>query len=465
MNSSHDLDINNYSTKDLEKLFHLKPKQYTEVDIDKNMREFYARIMNSSGDFDPNNKTLMRELSAFILSAGELLMYSSRNKKDKNTGIGSAYISKKNIPDVDYYNPEPDVNAYMNSGFTPREKFGRTDEIIKKKLNPYSTVIQNEYNEGNMNPLYTPILTRCLNIDTRFRENLYSTQSSDFTFTLPVKVKKVVSMQLSAYEMPVSFYGTSKTYGNNFLNVICNYQYPSMALPARSTKTVILPDGNYSAADILTRINSQLQPINPVDGTLLDTSESRPTSIFNCVQFTIDIDQNLSGSGKVTISVSDIPTFAHAEDVISIEFDFTLDVNEIPSPISVTSRIGWNLGFIQTKYKGSKTYTSDTLPEPASIRYLYLVVNDFNNSVNNHFVGAFSNWILNNNILARIPVNGSYFSIMMESDLSQHIEPRKYFGPVDIQRLNLQLLDDHGRVLDMNSANYSLCLTFKCLYD
>lgn len=465
MNSSYDLDINNYSTKDLENLFHLKNKQYTEKDIDKNIQEFYTRVINSSERTSSNNKLLIRELSEFILSAGELLIYSCRGKNGKNVKIDNAYISKKNISNIDYYNMEPDANAYMNSGFTPREKFGRTDEIIKKKTNPYSTVIQNEYNKGEMNPLYTPILTRCLNIDTRFRENLYSTQSSDFTFTLPVKIKKVVSMQLTAYEMPVAFYGTSKTYGNNFLNVICNYQYPSMNIPARSIKTVILQDGNYSAVDILFRINSQLQPINPEDGALLDTSESSPTSIFNCIQFALDIDQNLSGSGKVIVSVSDIPTFAHAADIISIEFDFTLDIHAIPSSISVTSRIGWNLGFIHTKYKDSKTYTSDTLPEPASIRYLYLVVNDFNNSVNNHFVGAFNSSILNNNILARIPVNGSYFSIMMESDLSQHMEPRKYFGPVDIQRLNLQLLDDHGRVLDMNNANYSMCLTFKCLYD
>ena len=53
----------------------------------------------------------------------------------------------------------------------------------------------------------------------------------------------------------------------------------------------------------------------------------------------------------------------------------------------------------------------------------------------------------------------------MDNDLSQHLEPRKYFGPVDINRLQIQLLDDHGRILDINNANYSLCLTFKTLYD
>jgi len=43
-------------------------------------------------------------------------------------------------------------------------------------------------------------------------------------------------------------------------------------------------------------------------------------------------------------------------------------------------------------------------------------------------------------------------------------EPRKYFGPVDIQRLHIQVFDDHGRQLDITN-NYSFVLTFKMLYD
>lgn len=353
----------------------------------------------------------------------------------------------------------------MSSGFNARETHGRSAEITRKTHTPFSTVIQNEFNEGKLNPLYTPILTKCLNIDTRFRENLYSSQCSNFTFTLPVRIKKVVSMQLTAYELPVAFYGTSKSYGNNFLNVICTYKYSNMDSPKTSIKTIILADGNYSASDLLIRINAQLQPVSEVDGSLKDTDMNSPTSIFNCVQFSIDIDSNLSGSGKVSIATVDIPTFSYSSYIISLGFDFTLDINKLPSTVSITSRMGWNLGFIEPKYQGSTSYVSNTLPEPASIRYIYLVVNEFNNSVNNHFVGAFNNWIMNNNILARIPINGSYFSIMIESDLSQHTEPRRFFGPVDITRMQIQLLDDHGRVLDMNNANFSMCLTFKCLYD
>ena len=39
----------------------------------------------------------------------------------------------------------------------------------------------------------------------------------------------------------------------------------------------------------------------------------------------------------------------------------------------------------------------------AGPKYLYLVVDDFNNNVNNYFTGAFNSSFLNQNILARLP--------------------------------------------------------------
>ena len=44
-------------------------------------------------------------------------------------------------------------------------------------------------------------------------------------------------------------------------------------------------------------------------------------------------------------------------------------------------------------------------------------------------------------------------------------EPRRYFGPVDIQRLRVQLYDDFGRILDLNKSDFSFVLNLKVLYD
>ena len=451
MQSQYDFDINNYSIIDIEQLFKLKKGQYTSNDILERKIEFRDKILTGSGEI--NNKTFITTLNNFLEEACDLLTYFIRDKKNS--------IHKHNHTPDDFFNTKYDLQNSKRHSDAGR---GRLDEIIEKHPSDYLTVMQNDFNNGKMNPLHTPIITRCLNIDTRFRENLYTSQSSNFTLTLPTKIKKVVSMQLSAYEFPVAFYGTSASYGNNYLNIFCTYQYISMSEPYTSMKQILLLDGNYSAVDLLDKINSQLRPVG-TDGSLLNTSLDSSYSIFNCIQLSLDVNSNFSGSGKMILQTSDADSFAHASVISSISLDFTLNILGIPDTVSIISKIGWNLGFIRPKYSGSTLYVADTLPEPASMRYIYLIVNDFNNSVNNHFVGAFNNWILNDDVLARLTINGQYFNILMENDLSQHIEPRKYFGPVDIHRLQIKLMDDHGRILDINNANYSICLTFKCLYD
>jgi hypothetical protein len=340
----------------------------------------------------------------------------------------------------------------------------REDILIQKQPKEFVTVMQNEFNSGYLNPLHTPVLTQYLNIDTRFRENVYTTSASNFTFTLPATIKKVVSMKLTSYELPLAIYGISSSSGNNFLNISCTYKYPGLDQNTSSI-TIIIEDGNYAALDLLSKINSKLRPLNSASGGLNDIDLTSPISIFNCIQFSVDINQNGSGNGKVTVAPSDVVGFIFSSSIISIELDFTKNINGVNDTLSIINKIGWNIGFTKATYLGKNRYVSEALPETTSMRYIYLVVNDFNNSVNNTFIGAFNNSIINNNILARIPINSPYFNIMIENELSQHTEPRKYFGPVDIQRIQLQLLDNHGRILDLNNSNYSICLAFKTLYD
>jgi hypothetical protein len=96
---------------------------------------------------------------------------------------------------------------------------------------------------------------------------------------------------------------------------------------------------------------------------------------------------------------------------------------------------------------------------------LYLVIDDFNNNVNNNFYGAFKSSLLNNNILARISVSSKLFTIYSENNFNIVTNPRTYFGPVNIQNVNVQLLDEYGRVVDLNNMDYSFCLTFQTSYD
>jgi hypothetical protein len=111
-------------------------------------------------------------------------------------------------------------------------------------------------------------------------------------------------------------------------------------------------------------------------------------------------------------------------------------------------------------------YISEKPIEANTNRYLYLAVDDFNKSVNELFITAFSKNEIKPNILARITNEGkSSENMIINKEYAIITEPRKYFGPVDIQRLHVRLFDDYGRTINMNYCDYSFCLHFKIMYD
>ena len=431
-----DLDINNYTIKDLENFFQIAPnKKYSASDIELKETEL-REVLLSTGHID---KKFKRDLMAFLDTAKDWLITVKCKNETKNP------TSFHNIPKMEKY---PNVPA-------SREAMPRLDELTLRPETPYVNTFNSEYFPGLMNPLKTRIISKCLNIDTRFRDNLTQTNSSNFLVNLPIRLQKVVSMQITAIEFPVSFYGISSNYGNHFFYISATQQLVDGGQIFEESKTIIVPDGNYNATDFIDTINNLISIKNP-DGTPVD-----PSNLFNFIIFRLDVSQTGSGTAKVFIETTG--NFGHT--IKSINIDFSKDINGLPDKTPITSKIGMNIGFLKRKYQGAIKYVSETLVEPATIRYIYLAIDDFNNNVNNHFISAFNNSIFSPNILARISIKGSYFSLMMETDLNITTEPRQYFGPVDIQKMHIQVYDDHGRILDMNNANFSCCILFKLLYD
>jgi len=409
-----DLNINNYTMKDLEVFFTLQGK-YSEDDVEAKEYKIREQLLNSGHI----NKRFKRDLIEFLETAKHWILTVKFPKKDP-TSIPKNY----KLDTI----ASPLVNQLPSS---------RSQNIIERPTTQFIHAKTDAYYQGVLNPLETRVITQCVNIDTRFRENLYATKSSDFAFQLPFKLSKVVSMQLASIELPITFYGVSSTYGNNYfwIQLIDNGQ--------TYDKLITISDGNYNAADLIDAVNMSIHSDN---------------DIFQNILFVLDIMPSGSGTGKVTVKTNSI-------SITQIILDFQKDMAGIPTNTELSTKLGWNLGYQRPLYEGLTEYTADTIIEPATVRYLFLAIDDFHNSGNNHFLSAFQKSVLNPNILARISVKGTYFSLVMENDLNIVSEPRQYFGPVDIQRLRIRLFDEYGRVVDMNNANFSFCLNFKLLYD
>ena len=466
-----DLDINNYSIKDIEQFFRLKPKtKYSASDIELKESQIRETLLNSGHI----NKRFKADLISFLTLAKNWLIFVKCPHEKPPSVIPKNYK-------LDTYD-------------TPllKEPMSRLEELIQRPETQFIYANNSEYFPGKINPLNTRVITKCLNIDTRFRDNLYNTQSSDFTIQLPTKFNKIVSMQLSSIELPNSFYSISAGYGNNFLFIKVNYNYFKLknckklksqkddcecnedsnsssdndcedkikceSVEEKTTeieKLFVIPDGNYTANDLIETLNFIISPKNT------DLSIKNVDDIFSYIQFSIDVNSNGSGSRKVSIG----PVLDNDEIAVNeIVLNFTKNITGQTDNANLYTKIGWNLGFTKPLYSGSSFYTADTMIEPFT-KYIYLAVDDFNNSSNNHFISAFNQSILNTDILARISIRGSINSNINENDFHLVTEPRHYFGPIDIQRLRIRLFDEFGRILSMNNSNYSFCLTMKLLYD
>ena len=415
MNKNFDLNISNYTITELEEILEL-PNNYDESIIENQETKLRHNIINNHNIPIQTKKDTLQ----FITNIKHILL------KEQQHTISQLNKNWENIYNIDKSLTHSDI---ITSGNT---------NIIQHKTTPYGHSAPSEFYQGIINPLNKRILRQNINIDTRFRENYYTTTSSNFHVDLPLKLSKVVSLQLSALELPNTFFSISQVFGNNFLVLEINDIEPFI---------IYIPDGNYDTIGLQHYLNNFLLN-GPID--------------YQDIQFLVDLNTpiggNSNGSGRMLVGSKSGTT------QFSINFLTDRNGNEdrqTPLPL----KLGWVLGFRNGRYDNNTTYVSEGIINLVGPRYIYLVVDDFNNSVLDGFYGAFTSSILNKNILARISLNGSVYNYLSKDNFNLISTPRQYFGPVDIQKLQIQLLDEYGRIINLNNMDYSFCLTFQTIYD
>jgi hypothetical protein len=420
--STFDLNIQNYTIKELEELFEL-PKNYDESIIEIQETKLRQNIMiDRSIVAQTKNNTL-----EFINKVKQALVDNIKTVHS-NTNVAKLAKNWENIYNTNKTLQGSDI---VNAGST---------NIIQREVTPYGQSSPSEFYQGTINPLNKRILRQNINIDTRFRDNYYTTSASNFHVDLPLRLTNIVSLQLSALELPTTFYAISQVFANNFFVIEITNNPPLL---------VTIPDGNYDYLGLQTYINNFLSTTN--------------NSNYNTIQFLSDANTpdgsgDPGGSGRMVVGSTT------GEQEFSINFltdRYGSDDRLTPLPL----KLGWLMGFRNGYYENNTTYVSEGLINLVGLRYIYLVVDDFNNSVLDGFYGAFTSSILNKNILARISLQGSVFNFISKDNLNLISTPRQYFGPVDIQKLQIQLLDEYGRILNLNNMDYSFCLTFQTIYD
>jgi len=121
------------------------------------------------------------------------------------------------------------------------------------------------------------------------------------------------------------------------------------------------------------------------------------------------------------------------------------------------------------KYNGD--YSSNQIVLPSAPRTLtqaqIYTINEINNN-NNNVTNYLSKAPTSSDILAIIPIKTSTGvptgSLLVDFSGSLQESVRTYFGPVNIERLCVKLLDDKGNVLNLNGNDWCVTLVCECLY-
>ena len=120
------------------------------------------------------------------------------------------------------------------------------------------------------------------------------------------------------------------------------------------------------------------------------------------------------------------------------------------------------------EYKASTAYVSEGVYDSWGTKYLYVIVNDFNKNYTNLIEPIYNSSLGRDNILARISLAPLLSTVSNGTSLADQFNPgdyvRSYFGPVDIEKIRITIVDEFGRVINLNNMDLSLSLNFVCLY-
>jgi len=318
-----------------------------------------------------------------------------------------------------------------------------------------------------------------ISIDTLFRQNHINTSSSDFVYTLPNPVKNVLSMKVTAVEIPNFWYSfSSKNRSNEITITVYNFyqmntDISNISFVSQAVNTILLPEGNYYNTDIINYMNSYFLNIqNGLQYIYFDIDTHKGKTIFR-IRHPLDNQYLPSPYDSNTPYYS--PTFYYT-------LDFRLQDN-LERPLYLN--MGWTLGFHKPTYIVSRanTYTNLFIYTNGSgityngyiqgestfgnniDNYLFLDIEDYNKSFSSDTILSCleNSYLEGNNILARLTINSSSNTIDFTTSADAILKKRQYFGPVSIDTIHVRLLNKYGRVVDLTGNDFSFFIEMEVL--
>ena len=253
----------------------------------------------------------------------------------------------------------------------------------------------------------------------------------NINFSVTVYIKTFVSI-----EIPNSWYLFSCEKKNNIFIIIihtkeqeCEYE-------------ISIPEGNYTFEELEHFLNTTYFHESGITDNYLQY-----------LKFHID-SQSLRTSFEII----------EFEDENQVNFTFSLKFS-LNIGQNIMNSAGWIMGFRLGNYINLDKIYSEGLFDAGGDRYIYLAINDFNYNKNVSNMVCFDKSILNEDVIAKIPMVNGKLSLVINDNNNNLAKLRRYNGPVDLSRLQIKLLDRFGSLIDLNNMDWSFTIAFELLYN
>ena len=463
-----DLNLSNYSVKELEEILTLVPN-YNEQDIGYNKDKICKKIMNDTTlSFDAKVK-----LGNFFEGVSNMLgkVFTTYTKKDNDEKYG----------DVSDFRELKNTMVKNANNLIIADPYSAHNINVDKNTNSGTNFDQYGTRRGVINPLMTNTILKGVSIDSRFRDNYYATKSTDLHINLPFRLENVISYRVVGITLPLTFYNISQTYGNNAIlfNV---YDPTNGTLTATSPYKMILPDGCYNTSESNSIHSSCLEVV--INNYLQHSPDSpnQANSGLN-LRYTIDRTSGRSIFAQDTSVIAPTPatTPYYFEIITNVEYNLNSQTAEVVYDTNLMLRLGWVFGYRAAKYSSSNVNSAPPATYGSIVSegicftkfplYGFLSIDDYNKNANDYFISVYSKSISVPNIISKVnftqffEVAGAFQAAQGDATSNAVNREKRFFGPVMIQKLRVTLYDDLGRILDLNNMDWALELAFECVYN
>lgn len=359
------------------------------------------------------------------------------------------------------------------------DQLNNTCDQISEKNDVYlndDTIIKPHDCELKINPQYSNVLNRMIVINSEY---IKTENVSDYIVDLSEPISDVVSISLYSFHIPYTWYNIDESNGTN-----------NFTLTASEENNIAIDSGNYKKDNLISSLNSKL--IAHSSSCSYDEVSGKITMILSKDVSRVCFDKETSLS-KSNNSLGYILGFRKneyvnpeddeawsivAEGICNLNGtkylqlmldDFSknrLNTNIVNIVDGANSHINPSANFNHRIERNVNDEVIETNPRSLTQNQIF-AINQIESDNSQNSINSKTRNINSSDMFAMIPSKHHTMNLgemCLEFGGTLQNNKRCYFGPINLSRLHIKLLDDKGNKINLNGNDWSFTIICETLY-